>query len=174
MAALFDGKLGNAAYIRLLQGHHALYADWERRHASWFAGGLTNSGWQYQSRLLAIESDLRSLGARPTLRVEETMASTQEISPPSSDTEEVSWGSLYVIEGSALGGQIIARKLLLEFPGHLHRFFRLSHGGNRPTWKVFQGLMANQLSDAGSRRTIALQARATFRVFQRMLDAVMR
>jgi heme oxygenase len=102
------------------------------------------------------------------------MASTQEISPPSSDTEEVSWGSLYVIEGSALGGQIIARKLLLEFPGHLHRFFRLSHGGNRPTWKVFQGLMANQLSDAGSRRTIALQARATFRAFQRMLDAVTR
>lgn len=173
MLALFEQRLGHAAYIRLLQGHYAFYADWERRHASWISDGLRHARWQYQSRLPAIASDLHGLAAAATLPVEDAMASIQANASAPPAAENVSWGSLYVIEGSALGGQIVARKLLQEFPDHPHAFFHLSHGGDRPGWKFFQSLMAEQLGDAPSRRTITLQARATFGAFRRMLDAVM-
>ncbi|MDQ6646905.1 MAG: biliverdin-producing heme oxygenase, partial [Pseudomonadota bacterium] len=91
---------------------------------------------------------------------------------PASDIDPVSWGWLYVIEGSALGGQIIARRLTLGFPDHPHRFFRMGHGKSQASWKAFQALLAIQLGDATSRRTIASQARAAFGVFQLMLDGV--
>ena len=172
MRALFDEKLGSAAYIRLLQGYHALYAKWEHHHAAWLLGDLKNSGWQYQTRLRAIESDLYELGAQPT----QPRFSANELAliQPALDTDPASWGSLYVIEGSALGGQIIARTLTTEFPNHPHLFFRLGHGKNRASWKDFQVVMAVQLGNATSRRAIALQARAAFGVFQHMLDGVMR
>jgi heme oxygenase len=177
MRALIDGQLGEAAYVRLLQGYHSLYDTWERRHATWLLGDLLNSGWRYQTRLLAIESDLRRLGAQPKLKLGEAIGSMWpplEISQSTPLLAQASWGSLYVIEGSALGGQIIARKLTNEFPHHQHFFFSLGHGKGRSSWKDFRRLIANQLGDAKSRRTIALQARATFGVFQHMLDGVMR
>jgi heme oxygenase len=176
MRALFDGQLGEAAYVRLLQGYHSLYDTWERRHATWLLGDLMISGWRYQTRLLAIESDLRRLGAQPALRLGESIEPLQlpsKISQATPHIAQVSWGSLYVIEGSALGGQIIARKLTREFPHHQHLFFSLGHGKGRPGWKDFQGLIANQLRDTKTRRKIALQARAAFGVFQHMLDGVM-
>jgi heme oxygenase len=172
MRALFDAKLGSAAYIRLLQGYHALYARWEHHHAAWLRGDLKNAGWQYQTRLRAIESDLDELGVQPT----QPLVSANELTliQPALAIDPASWGSLYVVEGSILGGQIIARKLAVEFPNHPHLFFRLGHGKSRASWKDFQAVMAVQLGDATSRRAIALQARAAFGVFQRMLDGVLR
>lgn len=172
MHALFGEKLGSAAYIRLLQGYHELYTRWEHHHAAWLLGDLKNSGWQYQTRLRVIESDLYELGAQPRLPL--VSADEQTLTQPALDTNAVSWGSLYVVEGSTLGGQIIARKLSSEFPNHPHLFFRLGHGKSRASWKDFQAVMAVQLGDATSRRAIALQARTAFGIFQHMLDGVMR
>jgi len=82
------------------------------------------------------------------------------------------WGALYVIEGSALGGQIIARHLSAEFPCHPHGFFNLCHGKGLPTWRNFQCAIEDHLLDASSRRAITLQARNMFGLFQKMLEGI--
>lgn len=174
MRALFEAQLGPAVYIRLLQGYHLLYLQWEMQHARWLGGDLVMAGWPYRSRLPAIESDLCTLGAPLPERVMDGL-------PPNTDGPEMSnaevtepgWGSLYVVEGSALGGQVIARKLAAEFPGHAHRFFNMGHGHGQPTWRDFQTLLDSQLGSAASRRAVALQAREAFGRFQQMLESVL-
>lgn len=137
MRALFEEKLGSAAYIQLLQGYHALYERWEHHHAAWLLGDLKHSGWQYQTRLRVIESDLCALGAQPTIAP--VAANELTLTQPALDTDPTFWGSLYVVEGSTLGGQIIARRLTIEFPDHPHLFFRLGHGKSSGELERFSG-----------------------------------
>ena len=175
MLALFGAQFTVDIYIRLLLGYRALYAEWEATHSRWLAGDLLSSGWRYRSRLPAIESDLHALGAQisglgggysPS-------ASPVPASPGTAGADAApSWGSLYVVEGSALGGQIIARRLAAEFPGHPHRFFNMGHGSGQPTWRDFQILLDGQLDTAIGRRAVALQAREAFGHFQQMLEGV--
>jgi heme oxygenase len=173
MRALFDARLSEAVYIRLLLGYHALYSQWEAQHARWLGGDLLTAGWCYRSRLPAIEADLHLLGAQaPGRLLDGQMGMALEVEALSPEVATASWGSLYVVEGSALGGQVIARKLATDFPGHPHLFFNLGHGHGQPTWRDFQTLLDGQLSDAASRRAIALQARVAFGRFQHMLESV--
>lgn len=168
MRALLDGRLDAAGYIQLLLGYHALYAPWEAQQARWLAGDLVTAGWKYRSRLPAIERDLHALGAPlPGRSVEDALIAADAGSVPA-------WGWLYVVEGSALGGQVIARRLAAGFPGHAHLFFNHGHGqGNgQPTWREFQALMDAQLGSASARRAIALEARTAFGRFQKMLEGV--
>lgn len=167
MRALFEEDLGIAAYLRLLQGYYALYASWERAHAGWLRDDLKRAGWSYRTRLPAIESDLREWGAQPDT------PNYPAAVEGSASGDQVSWGSLYVIEGSVLGGPFIAKKLATEFSDHPHRFFCMSHRANGASWKDFSTVIAGQLMDSTSRRTIAIQAKACFRSFQHMLDGVM-
>jgi len=183
MLALFEGQLSGAVYIRLLQGYYALYVQWEAQHAPWLAGDLRSAGWPYRSRLPAIEADLRALGAHdlgaplagaprqpPALAAPDVGGAEPDAA--SREATDSSWGSLYVVEGSALGGQVIARKLAAEFPGCAHHFFTMGHGNGQPTWRDFQTLLDAQLGTAIARRAVALQARDTFGLFQRMLEKV--
>lgn len=177
MSALFEAQLSGTVYIRLLQGYHALYSEWEAQHARWLTGDLRTSGWVYRSRLPAIESDLHALGAQtPGKPRDDAMRLPPAQAEPNAGELGLSipsWGSLYVVEGSALGGQVIARKLAAEFPGHAHLFFNMGHGAGQPTWRDFQTLLDGQLGSAAARRAIALQARAAFGLFQRMLEKVL-
>lgn len=174
MRALLGEQLGRANYIGLLQGYHALYSAWEKKHAAWLLDSLIFSGWRYRTRLSSIESDLQDLGAQPLAQVEKNAESrsTGKDSTTDSPGDAASWGSLYVIEGSTLGGQIIARHLSVEFPGHPHRFFNLGHGKGLSTWKDFQTAIEGHLLDAPTRRVVAVQARVMFGLFQNMLNDV--
>lgn len=95
--ALFDQQPGSATYIRLPQGFHALYARWEQRHAAWLLGDLKNSGWQYQTRLPAIEDDLHELGAQPEASL--VSADEPKLPRPAPNISPVSWGSLLCDRG---------------------------------------------------------------------------
>ena len=166
MRALLEGRLGAAGYIQLLLGYRTLYSHWETQQSRWLSGDLAVAGWQYRSRLPAIESDLRALGATPPTG---TSASTPL---PPDEQPAPAWGWLYVVEGSALGGQVIARRLAAGFPGHAHQFFNHGHGHGQPSWRQFQAVLDVQLDSAGARRVIALQAREAFGCFQTMLEGV--
>jgi heme oxygenase len=174
MRALFEAQLSPAVYIRLLLGYHAFYSQWEAQHGRWLGGDLLAAGWCYRSRLPAIEADLHALGAQPPGQwMVGFPAVAVEPDAAREEANDPSWGSLYVVEGSALGGQVIARKLAGDFPGHAHRFFTMGHGNGQPTWRDFQMVMDGQLGTAAARRAVALQARMAFGRFQHMLEGVL-
>lgn len=82
---------------------------------------------------------------------------------PSITSQEEAWGALYVLEGSTMGGAVIAKMLRarIDLPTEATRFFD-AYGPERETlWRRFlQALDANLSSDAdvaaateGARRT---------------------
>ncbi|HET6432218.1 biliverdin-producing heme oxygenase [Dyella sp.] len=169
MQSLLHGTLDDTAYVRLLIAQHAVHRSWEAQHAAWLAGPVAAAGWRYSSRTEALEQDLCELGAGDKA---EPIDASEPMHSPMIRDPSASWGELYVIEGSALGGQLLARTLGKRFPGHAHHFFRIGQHAGRGSWRAFQMMLDQHLPDATSRHTATLAARAMFHRFQRMLEAV--
>jgi len=165
MQALFGGRLDRSAYIRLLRGYRSLYRQWESQHADWLQGVQASLGWRYRRRVAALDADLAEFGVPAT-----SLASADDLHQTVASAE--CWGGLYVIEGSALGGQVIARQLAQLFPYQAHRFFNLGHGRAEASWKDFQALLDGALNDSSTRRKAVRQAQTMFGVFQSMLEKV--
>ena len=76
-------------------------------------------------------------------------------------------GAMYVMEGSTLGGQLIARhveRVLCLEPGVGNAYFR-SHGERTGTmWKEFCEVLRNRIPDAEANDAV-LSAKAMFRAF---------
>ncbi len=88
-------------YRRLLEGFHGFYAPWERRAAPLLNQALP--GFFLERRKVPLlEGDLRFLGSEPT-------ALPECSSLPAMDSLLPLLGSLYVLEGATLGGQILSR-----------------------------------------------------------------
>jgi heme oxygenase len=78
------------------------------------------------------------------------------------------WGELYVVEGSALGGRVIARRLRELYPQLSHTFYAV--GENAPSnWRRFQSLLDHALPDAASQQAAVEAARRMFAQFQQTL-----
>ncbi|SKB42502.1 Heme oxygenase [Luteibacter sp. 22Crub2.1] len=90
---------------------------------------------------------------------------------PSGDSTRDSatcWGELYVIEGSALGGRLIVRRLRELYPDRDHRFYAI--GEEAPSaWRRFQHILDTQLHDDASRRAAVDGARRMFARFRQTL-----
>lgn len=168
MQALLHGRLDAATYARLLLGQYALHRAWEVERAAWLRG-VADAGWHYASRSERLARDLADWGLFPEDEPSPLPAApiSQVIGSPSA-----SWGELYVIEGSALGGQILARLLEQRFPGHAHHFFRIGQEAGRGTWRTFQSMLDTQLATPMQQQTAIAAARAMFHRTQRMLEAV--
>ena len=168
MQALLHGRLDAATYARLLLGQYALHRAWEVERAAWLRG-VADAGWHYASRSERLARDLADWGLSPEDEPSPLPAApiSQVIGSPSA-----SWGELYVIEGSALGGQILARLLEQRFPGHAHHFFRIGQEAGRGTWRTFQSMLDTQLAAPSQQQTAIAAARAMFHRTQRMLEAV--
>lgn len=81
--------------------------------------------WSQRSRRRALLEDLQALGcAEPSL--------TRTGMAPSPGW---SWGATYVIEGSRLGGRVLARRVAEANPSAPLRY--LSHGSATPLWPSF-------------------------------------
>ena len=169
MQALLNGQLDDAAYGRLLLGQYALHRAWETERAAWLHGELADAGWYYASRSEALARDLADWGlSREDEPLPLACASHSQVVGGSS----ASWGELYVIEGSALGGQILLRLLEKRFPGHAHHFFRLGQEAGRGTWRTFQSMLDSQLSHPKQQQAAIAAAKTMFERAQRMLEAV--
>lgn len=89
-----------ACYGRVLQVFEAFLAPWEQAVA---AALPAEADWlQQRSRLPMLRRDVAALGLPALARMP---------APVLLPSRPAAWGSLYVVEGSALGGQVIARAL---------------------------------------------------------------
>lgn len=169
MRALLDGRIEASDYQHLLQGQYALHAMWESRNAEWIANELKAAGWHYISRCERLAADLAEWRLQPET---ERNIPQETAGSPAVGGASASWGELYVIEGSALGGQVLAALLEKRFPDHAHHFFRIGKDAARGSWRTFQSMLDRHLPDP-SRQQVAIDAaKAMFHRAQRMLEAV--
>ncbi|RYY96343.1 MAG: biliverdin-producing heme oxygenase [Comamonadaceae bacterium] len=150
-------------YGRLLQVFDAFLGPWEDRVAAVLPADA--HGWLRQrSRRPFVRDDLRALGL-PRLAApaqEATLSSAAE-----------AWGSLYVLEGSALGGQLITRAVAAHgfSPESGAAYF---HGWGAATgamWREFRALLEEHLPEPDDIRSACAGAVATFDALSASFEA---
>jgi len=155
---LMDPALDTARYVSCLQQLHGLVAAWEEQSAHLAPAWLRESLNSRQRRAM-LESDLASFGVSPQ----------HEIKPSLPDMPDLPslLGSMYVMEGSTLGGQLIARQVeatlgLAEGVGDA--YFR-SHGAlTGSMWREFCVLFESHVPDSETGTAIRA-ARKMFSTF---------
>ena len=168
MRLLLAGELDASGYAGLLRAQLALFRAWETERSAWLA---RLDEWRYVSRASLIEADLcRSRLIGDSARDNVTYTAAAPIADESAPTERdaAAWGELYVIEGSALGGRVIVRRLREFYPDLPHHFYAV--GENAPaSWRRFQSLLDHALADEASQRAAIYAARRMFARFQQTL-----
>lgn len=181
MRLLMAGALDETGYGEFLRAQLGLFEAWETERADWLATSAGAAGWSYVSRASLLRSDLAiadEVGSyRATAVVPGEEATAGEPSSCSVGADFVgdaardsaaSWGELYVIEGSALGGRLIVRRLRELYPQHAHRFYAV--GEDAPSaWRRFQQILDTHLPDDASRRAAVEGARHMFARFRQVL-----
>jgi heme oxygenase len=154
---LMDKGLTRATYVSCLKKLHGLIAAWEEWAALNAPVGL-QPFLATRRRLQLLQLDLKWFGAdcgdeRPTL-------------PEMPDTAAV-LGAMYVMEGSTLGGQLIARhveQVLGLMPGRGNAYFRGHQERTGNLWKELCELLRTNVPDSETDAAI-VGARAMFRAF---------
>ncbi|MBB3225478.1 heme oxygenase [Luteibacter sp. Sphag1AF] len=157
MRHLLDGTLSRAGYAGLLAAQWVLFRDFERDHAQWLADTVARHGWTWRSRADLLARDVAELGG--TLPTEAAVSSRHVVD------ESASWGMLYVIEGSALGGQLIVRGLRQRFPDAAHRFYGVGDDQGS-SWRCFQQILDDVLAEEPAQARAIRGARHMFARFQ--------
>lgn len=141
-------------YGRVLQGLAGFLPAWEAGVAAALPGG-----WQTWLRLRSrrpfLQQDLRALGLP---------AGAPPAALPPLTTAAAAWGAVYVVEGAALGGQVITRTLAAAGLGP-ERGAAYFHGWGAATgamWQEVRSLLDQQLADADSLAQACGAACATF------------
>ena len=155
--AIADARLDRASYAELLRSLHAYHAIIANAAE---AGGLLHLSTSPLRQSL-LEADLASLGSAP---------SHEELSW-TTPSREALYGALYVAEGSALGGKVIARQLdyLFGDAAEGRTFFR-GAGDTGPRWRAFLAALA-QAGDEGAMPQLVAGAEASFALFERCVAA---
>lgn len=141
-------------YGRLLQALAGFLPPWEAAVA-----GALPAAWdswlRRRSRRPFLQQDLHALGLA---------AGAPPATLPRLPTAAAAWGAVYVVEGSALGGQFISRSLAGSGlgPAHGAAYF---HGWGPATgvmWHEVRSLLDQQLADADRVAQACRAACATF------------
>jgi heme oxygenase len=155
------GPFDRAHYGRVLQGFGAFLQEWEPRIAralpasaqAWFAQGR---------RAHLVRQDLQALGV-PALSADEAVV-------PSIGSAAQAWGSLYVLEGSALGGQLIAQGLRRRLGIEAHNggaYFSGCGSGTAARWREYRQRADEALTDRPADQAQA--ADAAVRTFETLI-----
>ncbi|WP_167772558.1 biliverdin-producing heme oxygenase [Ramlibacter henchirensis] len=163
------GPFGRGHYGRVLQGFGAFLHGWEpavartlpRQLLPWFARGR---------RAFLIDRDLAALGL-PALGPEAAVV-------PHLEDRADALGSLYVMEGAALGGQLIAANLrhrLRIDADNGGAYFNGCGSGTAARWREYRSLAQSQLEDDARARARAADAavrtfEALIATFETLLD----
>lgn len=141
-------------YGRVLQALDAFLGGWEA-----CAAGALPPAWhawlRQRSRRPFLQQDLRALGV-PTLLQPQPM--------PLLPNAAAAWGSVYVMEGSALGGQVITRSLADAGlrPDCGAAYFHGWGAATQPMWGEARALLERQLAAPESLEHACRGACATF------------
>jgi heme oxygenase len=108
LASLLAGEIAPSRYAAMLASLAALFERWEAAHRRFLTQDVALAGWRYASRYASLVSDLDELGCaeRPQPEIVRTHADGAE-----------RWGMLYVVEGAALGGRVLAHSARRAMPG---------------------------------------------------------
>lgn len=152
MAALMSPAVDRGLCVEVLQRLLRIHAGWEEANAT----RLQALSWPWRPRAHGLRHDLMALGVRPA---------TQTLAAPRADCDADAWGMLYVVEGSALGGRLIARHLRAHVPrlAEAIQHFEAAEAG--PGWPAFRAALEQALPDEASRARAASAARAMFSHF---------
>ena len=155
------GPFGREHYGLVLQGFGAFLAGWEPQVArvlpshlqEWFARGR---------RAVLIEQDLAALDLRPLPARAAVL--------PQLRTAAEALGSLYVLEGSALGGQLIASGLRRRLGIESHNggaYFNGCGSGTAARWREYRHLVEDELDADPTGQAAA--ARAAVQTFDALI-----
>ncbi|WP_425526956.1 biliverdin-producing heme oxygenase [Xanthomonas perforans] len=120
------------------------------------------TGWHSRRRVPALRDDRRALGQHPDLPA----------ALPATADDAARWGMLYVIEGSQLGGRVIARSVRKQQPalaGAL-RYFEMADD-DPAGWRRFQAALDRRLATPSARDAAIDGAQAMFAHFHTCLAA---
>jgi heme oxygenase len=154
-----DSALPLDRYIAVLQGFERFLAAWEplleqalpERLRAWFAP---------RRRGARVAEDLRALHA--------PRSEPAPLDLPL-DTPAAAFGSLYVLEGSALGAQVIAPRLARQLGLHAHNgaAYFAGHGEHTAArWREFRELLEREVATDEQRAAACAAAVATFAALQ--------
>jgi heme oxygenase (biliverdin-IX-beta and delta-forming) len=156
--SLMHQGLNTAEYVQCLQSMYGVVAAWEERAAEiapeWLQPSLLA---RRRSPLLALDLAWFGVGdkehQRPAL--------------PQMNNLPSLFGTMYVMEGSTLGGQLIARHVEAVLPcreGQGSSYFR-GHGSQTgPLWKEFCEMLKLHVPDEQT-ETVVVSAKAMFSTF---------
>lgn len=156
LRALFMPGFDVSSYLALLAAQFGFYQPLEARLAS-----CRHFGGARRTSLLA--RDLAALGL--TLDELGSLPRCRQLPDVSNDLGAA--GCSYVLEGAALGGQIICRRLLGTLPDHARgatEFYRGRGRGTAEHWREVQGQLQTIAADCPRRMdAMVAAARDTFR-----------
>lgn len=125
---LQSASIDRDRYICFLRGSLRVIEPLEVGVANWLGAA------EFATRSACIRDDLAALGAPPVTR-EANRASSPALAP-ALDSEARALGATYVLEGSSLGGLVLARSLdrRLALGGVALRFLRFRADGTKDHW----------------------------------------
>jgi heme oxygenase (biliverdin-IX-beta and delta-forming) len=145
------------AYAALLCGFRSVHAPTERALARCARTAAVVPDWPERRRTGWLDADLAALGVRPP----------HDAAVPRIATAGEALGTLYVLEGSTLGGAVIVRGLDAAFP----RRFLASYGARRGRmWRTFCGYLAGADVQDAERDAAVVAAAGTFAAFEAAFD----
>jgi heme oxygenase (biliverdin-IX-beta and delta-forming) len=136
---LMRPDLSLARYRDVLEAFHGFYKPWEAAIFPLLDSALPAS-LASRRKLPLLEEDIRALGGSP-----ESVACCPDL--PSTGDLALALGSMYVLEGSTLGGQIISRHLARRFCFPKQggcRFFTAYGPETGRMWREFGAILENQ------------------------------
>ncbi len=155
--AIAEGLLDRTSYAALLRSLHAYHAVIASAAE---AGGLLHLSTSPLRQSL-LEADLAALGSAPS----------HDALTWTAPSREALYGAIYVAEGSALGGRVIARQLDYLFgDAAAGRTFFRGAGDTGPRWRAFLAAL-DQASDEHAMPQLVAGAEASFALFERCVAA---
>lgn len=136
-----DAQIDRGRYAAILQGFDVFLSAWEPAVTSTLPERL-QGGFMARSRLAFLHQDLATLGLE---RADGAVAALPDLGTPAA-----AFGSMYVIEGSALGGQVISRQLSGRFGDGRCSGAAYFHGWGDQTgrmWREFREQLEVEVGD---------------------------
>jgi heme oxygenase (biliverdin-IX-beta and delta-forming) len=159
---LLAPPLSRARFVAALRGFHAFHSAWEPEVVRL----LGQPDWLAPRRKLALlDDDLAGLSATP---LREPVAVDLDFLTNAA----AAWGSLYVMEGASLGGQVISRALqgVDWAPAAGLAYFNPYGVRTGAMWATFRRLLAAAAADLDP-GAVASAARATFATVEHVIAA---
>ena len=158
-------SLSYRRYLNALRGFELFLASWEPRIDTALPADLRR-WFSSRSRLGALRRDLGQLDGACIAQIDARRDCARAVSGIDLASIAATFGSLYVLEGSALGGQVIARMARATLGLDANNGLAYFTGTDRHTaaaWTAFQRLFEEQVgTEPAARLQACAAARQTF------------